>query len=89
MRLIYSSVFRMTFGLLDSGLNYPDRQALYQVSVRRIKCLPSASFRFPVARDTLAFDYRIPVITAPSGLEILLLAPFRLTTCPAHPILGP
>jgi hypothetical protein len=29
--------------------------------------------------DTLAFGYRIPVITAPSGL-----APLRSTTCPAH-----
>ena len=65
MRLIYPSVFRMTFGPLDFGLNYPGRQALYQVSVRRIKCLSTASFRFSVTRDTLAFDYKIPVITAP------------------------
>jgi hypothetical protein len=33
---------------------------------------------------TLAFDYRIPVITAPSGLEDVFLAPFSITTCPAH-----
>jgi hypothetical protein len=73
----------MTFGLLDSWLNYPGRQALYPVSVRLIKLLPSASFRFPVTRDTLAFSYGIPVITAPLGL-----APFSLTSCPAHQRLG-
>jgi len=34
--------------------------------------LPTASFRFPVVRDTLAFGYKIPVITALSGLGELL-----------------
>jgi hypothetical protein len=29
--------------------------------------------------DTLAFDYRIPIITAPSGLS-----PFGNEACPAH-----
>jgi len=74
----------MTFGIPDLGLSYPERQALYPISVRLLKLLFSASFRFQVALDTLAFGYRIPVITASSGLEIAL-SPFRLTTCPAHP----
>ena len=59
----------MTFGLLDSGVNCPERQAFYQVSVRHIKFLPTASFRFCLTTDTLAFDYRIPIITAPRDLK--------------------
>ena len=86
MRLIYLAVLLNDFGLPDFGFSYPDTQALYQVSVRRIKCLSTASFRSPVTRDTLACNYRIPVITAPLGLEILYLAPFRFIMCPAHPI---
>ena len=30
-----------------------------------------ASFRFRLAMDTLAFGYKIPVITALKGLEVL------------------
>jgi hypothetical protein len=59
----------MTIGRLGPKANYPERQALYPVSVRHTKCLPTASFRSPVARDTLAFGYKIPVITALLGLE--------------------
>ena len=66
--LIYSFLFRMTIGLLDLKLNYPEKQAYYQVSVRHDRCLPPASFGFPVTRDTLAFSYKIPAITALSGL---------------------
>jgi len=44
--------------------------------------LPSASFRFHLTMDTLAFGYEIPVITALSGL-----APVGNSVCPAHPIL--
>jgi hypothetical protein len=62
----------MTIGRLGLGANYPERKALYPVSVRHNKCLPTAAFRFPVARDTLAFGYKIPVITALSGLGKLL-----------------
>jgi len=49
----------------------PPRQALYPVSVRPDKLLPTAAFRFLVTQDTLAFGYRIPVITAPLGLSPL------------------
>jgi hypothetical protein len=69
----------MIIGLFDSWVNSPSGQALYQVSVRHVKSLPSASFRFHLAVDTLAFDYRIPIITAPSGLS-----PFGNEACPAH-----
>jgi hypothetical protein len=74
----------MTFGHPDPKVSYPERQALYPVSVRQNKFSPTASFRFPVAWDTLAFGYKIPVITALSGLGVSLPAPFRCTTCPAH-----
>ena len=74
----------MAIGRPDSWLSYPEKQALYPVSVRHNKCLSTASFGFPVTRDTLAFDYKIPAITALLGLEINDPAPFRLITCPAH-----
>ena len=74
----------MTIGLLDSRVNYPERQALYQVSVRHTKCLLSASFRSHLAVDTLAYGYRIPVITVPWRLEDGFPALFSFTTCPAH-----
>jgi len=74
----------MTIGPPDPKLSYPEKQALYPVSVRQNKFSPTASFRFPVARDTLAFGYKIPVITALSGLGASVPAPFRCTTCPAH-----
>jgi len=69
----------MTLGRPDSRLSYPARTALYQVSVRRNKSLPSASFRFHLTVDTLAFGYEIPVITALSGL-----APVGGNVCPAR-----
>jgi hypothetical protein len=59
----------MTIGHPDSWVSYPGEQAFYPVSVRHNKVLPTASFRFPVARDTLAFGFKIPVITALWGLE--------------------
>jgi len=74
----------MTIGLPDPRLSYPGEQALYPVSVRHNKCLPTASFRFLVTQNTLAFGYEIPAITALSGLEAFCPAPFRYTTCPAH-----
>ena len=58
----------MTIGLPGPKASYPEKQALYPVSVRQNKCSPTASFRFPVTRDTLAFGFKIPAITALSGL---------------------
>ena len=82
--LIYSPLVPYDIGRPDSWFSYPKRKALYPVSVRHIRFLSTASFRSPFARDTLACDYRIPVIMAPKGLEVISLAPIRLTTCPAH-----
>ena len=66
--LIYSLCLPDDLGLPDSWVSYPAEQALYQVSVCHNKYLPAASFRFYLTIDTLAFDYGIPVIKAPSGL---------------------
>ena len=76
----------MTFGFLDLGVNYPRRQAFYPISVRQNKCLPTASFRFPVTRDTLAFDYEIPVITALLGLGVLIPLTLKIYYMPGTPI---
>jgi hypothetical protein len=65
---IYLSFLRMTIGRPDLWVSYPERQASYPISFRHIKILSNASFRFTIARDTLAFDYGIPVIRAPWGL---------------------
>ena len=62
----------MAIGNPDPKVSYPERQAFYPVSVRQNKSSPTASFRFPVTRDTLAFDYEIPVITALLGLGVLI-----------------
>lgn len=61
----------MTFGRPDSGLSYPERQALYLVSVRLITLLPTAAFGLHLTVSTLAFSYEIPVIEALSGLELI------------------
>ena len=45
---------RMTFGRLRPLPDYPTTPALYPVSVRRVRVLASASFRFRLAADTLA-----------------------------------
>ena len=79
----------MTIGRLDLTLNYPERQASYPVSVRRAKCSSSASFRFLLTKDTLAFDYKIPVITALLRLEVYILSLLRIDTCPAHIVWTP
>jgi len=39
-RRIYTSYIRMTFGLIDSWVNYPVRYALYPIPFRRFKSLP-------------------------------------------------
>ena len=49
------------------------------ISVRQIRDLPLASFRFLVAEDTLALSYTLPTTRACSGLT-----PVRLFPCWAH-----
>jgi len=90
MRRIYPSLFRMTFGHLSLWANYPERQASYPVSVRRIKCLPMASF-IPHVRDQSLGTPLPPAIGFRSSRLLRDLwkrfhAPFRFTTCPAYQI---
>ena len=76
----------MTIGLPGQWPSYPERQALYPVSVRQNKFSSTASFRFPVTRDTLAFDYEIPVITALLGLGVLIPLTLKIYYMPGTPI---
>jgi len=75
----------MTIGLPGQWPSYPERQALYPVSVRQNKFSSTASFRFPVTRDTLAFDYEIPVITALKGLGVLIPLTLKIYYMPGTP----
>jgi hypothetical protein len=51
---IYASSVLYSMGLLFVVQHHPHYRALYAVSVRRLECLPPASFRFHLAMDTLA-----------------------------------
>ena len=86
---IYSLEFRVTIGRPDSGLGYPLKQAFYPVSVRQNWYLSPASFRSALASDTLAFDYEIPVTTAPKGLKGLYLRTSMSDGMPGTPIMPP
>ena len=78
----------MTIGIPGSWASYPERQALYPVSVRHNKCSPTASFRFPVTRDTLAFGFKIPVITALLGLEDFIPRTLKIYYMPGTPYIA-
>jgi len=49
------TAFRMTIGHPHPVLGYPAARAFYPVSVRRVRVLPYASFRFRLTADTLAW----------------------------------
>ena len=66
---IYTHPFRMTMGLWNPMLPRPEAAASYTVPVRRAGTLPTASFRFHLAMDTLAVQLTIPVIRARKGLS--------------------
>src|SRR5208283_529854 len=68
-RRIYNHSFRMTIGLWNPMLPRPRVAASYTVPVRRAGTLPTASFRFHLAMDTLAVQLTIPVIGAREGLS--------------------
>ena len=61
---IYYVWFRIVIGLCFVLQTYPHTLALYLISVRQVRLLPPASFRFHIAMDTLAFGYTIPTIRA-------------------------
>ena len=51
----------------------------YQVSVRQVRCLPTASFRFHLTMDTFSFGCSLPTVRATWGL-----APVRIRSCWAN-----
>lgn len=51
---IYYVWFRIVIGLCFVTQTHPLTLALYLISVRQVRLLPQASFRFHIAMDTLA-----------------------------------
>ena len=68
----YDSVQLLGFGLYS---NLTLVHSLYMISVRQARVLPPASFRFPVAGDTLAFGYILPTAGWIRDLHPLARAP--------------
>jgi hypothetical protein len=66
-RRIYAASIRMTGGFESIGPLAPRADALYAVRVPRAGSLPSASFGFRLAADTLAVRLGVPVIKASIG----------------------
>jgi len=66
-RRIYADSIRMTSGFESIGPLAHQVDASYAVRVPRARSLPTASFRFRVAPDTLAVRLGVPVIKASIG----------------------
>ena len=66
-RRIYATPVRMTLGFESSCPLAHRATASYAVRVPRAGSLPSASFRFHLAMDTLAVQLGVPVIKASTG----------------------
>lgn len=71
--------FRMTFGHPHPLLGYPTVPAFYPVSVRRVRASPTASFRFHLAADTLAFGLWFRSLRSTEDLHLQ-----ESTPCLAH-----
>lgn len=67
VRRIYAGLLRMTLGFESHCPLAQQAVASYVVRVPRTGSLPSASFRFRVAPDTLAVRLGVPVIKASVG----------------------
>ena len=63
-------VFRVVIGLQLDVQSYPTYLP-YVISVRQTKSLPSASFRFHLTMDTLAFDYVLPTTGCTKDFHLL------------------
>src|SRR5699024_6531288 len=68
-RRIYFHIFWIAIGLRVSWPSRPDVAASYAVPVRRARSLPTASFRFRLATDTLAVQLTVPAIRVRRGLS--------------------
>lgn len=78
-RLIYSESSEQLWDFVLFGRLIHSHKPWYQVSVRRVRCLPTVSFRFHLAMDTLAFGCSLPTVRAAWGL-----APVRIRSCWAN-----
>ena len=78
-RLIYSESSEQLWDFVLFCRLIHSHKPWYQVSVRRVRCLPTASFRFHLAMDTLAFGCSLPTVRAAWGL-----APVRIRSCWAN-----
>lgn len=66
-RRIYADSIRMTLGFGSMRPLAHRAVASYAIRVPRVGSLPSASFRFRLAADTLAVRLGVPVIKASTG----------------------
>ena len=57
----------------------------FMIPVRQVSDLPPASFRFPVTRDTLAFDYNLPAVGRFRDFHPLECAPAGRTNAEPAP----
>ena len=78
-RLIYSESSEQLWDFALSCRLIHSQKPWYQVSVRRVRCLPTASFRFHLTMDTLAFGCSLPTVRAAWGLT-----PVRVRSCWAN-----
>ena len=82
-RLIYSESSGQLWDFVLLCRLIHSQKPSYQVSVRRVRCLPTASFRFHLTVDTLAFGCSLPTVRAAWGL-----APVRIRSCWANNRVG-
>ena len=68
------------FRALMIGDTSPRYAASYPLPVRQASALPSASSRFTVARDTLAFQLTLPLVGRVEDLHLQVSAPCRANT---------
>ena len=78
-RLIYSESSEQLWDFVLFCRLIHSHKPWYQVSVRRVRYLPTASFRFHLAMDTLALGCSLPTVRAAWGL-----APVRIRSCWAN-----
>ena len=78
-RLIYFESSEQLWDFVLFGRLIHSLKPSYQVSVRQVRCLPTASFRFHLTMDTFAFGCSLPTVRATWGL-----APVRIRSCWAN-----
>ena len=69
LRLVMDFISRRNFILFCRFIH--SHKPWHQVSVRWVRCLPKASFRFHLTMDTLAFGCSLPTVSAAWGLALV------------------